>query len=162
MLFEIIIIIIIAILILGIICYYNNAPTKRVNKKLHFLLSAVVSALEQIFEIKQTKIVKKTSTKFKVNSNNVPQTNGMATKEFIKEQRNIMNRIYADGLTLREWILRRDNYTCQCCGNSTAKEPNLLLEVDHIHPVSKWGPSIPENLQTLCWKCNREKSNKEK
>lgn len=28
-----------------------------------------------------------------------------------------------------------------------------------ITPVSKWGPSIPENLQTLCWKCNRAKSN---
>ncbi|WP_256948040.1 HNH endonuclease [Streptococcus pneumoniae] len=27
-------------------------------------------------------------------------------------------------------------------------------------PVSKGGLSTPDNLQTLCWKCNRSKSNK--
>jgi len=86
-------------------------------------------------------------------------TNG-ATQNFIKEERNKMNRIYKDGKTLRQWILFRDDYTCKKCGNSIKKEPNLLLEVDHIHPVSKWGPSVPENLETLCWKCNRKKSDK--
>jgi 5-methylcytosine-specific restriction endonuclease McrA len=35
------------------------------------------------------------------------------------------------------------------------------LEVDHIKPVSKGGLSIETNLQTLCWRCNRTKSNKE-
>lgn len=61
---------------------------------------------------------------------------------------------------LREAIIRRDNWTCQKCGNSVFKEPNLLLEVDHIIPVSKGGKTEPNNLQTLCWKCNREKSDK--
>lgn len=61
---------------------------------------------------------------------------------------------------LREAILRRDNWTCQCCGNSVFKEPNLLLEVDHIIPVSAGGKTEPSNLQTLCWKCNRKKSDK--
>lgn len=61
-------------------------------------------------------------------------------------------------LELREAILRRDNWTCQCCGNSVFKEPNLALEVDHIIPVSKGGKTEPNNLQTLCWKCNRRKS----
>lgn len=59
---------------------------------------------------------------------------------------------------LRQQILRRDNWTCQRCGNSIYKEPNLLLEVDHIIPISKGGKTIPSNLQTLCWKCNRSKS----
>ena len=59
---------------------------------------------------------------------------------------------------LREAILRRDNWTCQCCGNSIFREPNLLLEVDHIIPVSAGGKTEPSNLQTLCWKCNRSKS----
>ena len=36
----------------------------------------------------------------------------------------------------------------------------ILLEVDHIVPVSKWGQSTPENLQTLSWKCNRSKGNR--
>ncbi|RAE55164.1 HNH endonuclease, partial [Burkholderia multivorans] len=41
-----------------------------------------------------------------------------------------------------------------------AAEPHLLLEVDHIKPISKGGLSEIENLQTLCWRCNRSKSNK--
>lgn len=94
------------------------------------------------------------------NSSNTGSQKGVPTY-WVKEERAKMGRIYQDGKTLRDWILFRDNYTCRKCGNSTKKEPNLLLEVDHIQPVSKWGPSIPENLQTLCWKCNREKSNKE-
>lgn len=60
---------------------------------------------------------------------------------------------------LREAIKRRDNYTCCICGNSVFKEPNLLLEVDHITPISKGGKTEANNLQTLCWRCNRAKSN---
>lgn len=61
---------------------------------------------------------------------------------------------------LREQIKRRDNYACRSCAISVAVEPHLLLEVDHIMPVSKGGLSVPENLQTLCWKCNRSKGAK--
>ena len=61
---------------------------------------------------------------------------------------------------LREYIKKRDNFTCCNCGNSTHVEPNLLLEIDHIIPVSKGGVTSEENLQTLCWKCNRAKSDK--
>lgn len=60
---------------------------------------------------------------------------------------------------LRNAIKARDNYTCCICGNSVYNEPNLLLEVDHIIPVSKGGKTEASNLQTLCWRCNREKSN---
>jgi hypothetical protein len=61
---------------------------------------------------------------------------------------------------LRESIKGRDNYTCKQCSISVHAEPHLLLEVDHILPVSKGGLSTEENLQTLCWRCNRTKSNK--
>jgi hypothetical protein len=61
----------------------------------------------------------------------------------------------------REFIKNRDDYTCQTCEISTRDEEHLLLEVDHIKPVSKGGMSIESNLQTLCWKCNRTKSNKD-
>ena len=61
---------------------------------------------------------------------------------------------------LREYIKERDNYTCKCCGNSISREPNLLLEIDHIVPVSKGGLTEESNLQTLCWKCNRTKGAK--
>lgn len=72
----------------------------------------------------------------------------------IKYQRTLMTR------RLRKEIMSRDNYTCQNCGLSLEKEPNLLLEIDHIIPISKNGKTTYENLQTLCWKCNRQKGNK--
>ena len=60
----------------------------------------------------------------------------------------------------REYIKTRDKFACLICSISIEDEAHLLLEVDHIHPVSKGGTSIESNLQTLCWKCNRTKSNK--
>jgi hypothetical protein len=61
---------------------------------------------------------------------------------------------------LRNFIKERDHYTCQNCSASVADQSLLLLEVDHITPVSKGGLTTVDNLQTLCWKCNRSKSNK--
>lgn len=78
----------------------------------------------------------------------------LTASAFAKEQRTLMTK------KLREHILKRDNYTCCNCGNSISKEPNLLLEIDHIIPVSKGGRTEEENLQTLCWRCNRSKSDK--
>ena len=61
---------------------------------------------------------------------------------------------------LREKIKIRDSYTCQKCTLSTKTERNLLLEIDHIIPLSKGGITSENNLQTLCWKCNRSKGAK--
>lgn len=72
----------------------------------------------------------------------------------IAGQRALMNS------ALREEIKSRDNFTCKICGLSTSQERNLLLEIDHIIPLSKGGITVEENLQTLCWKCNRSKGAK--
>lgn len=72
----------------------------------------------------------------------------------IKAQRQLMTS------QLREEIKQRDGYKCQNCGVSIQDEPHLLLEIDHIIPVSKGGLTTKDNLQTLCWKCNRKKGNK--
>jgi hypothetical protein len=72
----------------------------------------------------------------------------------IKGQRALMTSNY------REKIKIRDKYTCQICGLSTNIEKNLLLEIDHIIPLSKGGITSEVNLQTLCWKCNRAKGAK--
>ena len=78
----------------------------------------------------------------------------LTASAFAKEQRALMTK------KLREFIKNRDNFTCCNCKNSTHVEPNLLLEIDHIIPVAKGGCTVKENLQTLCWKCNRAKSSK--
>lgn len=80
--------------------------------------------------------------------------NKLTANAFAREQRSLMTK------KLREHIKTRDNFTCCNCGNSTHAEPNLLLEIDHIVPVAKGGCTVENNLQTLCWKCNRAKSDK--
>lgn len=62
--------------------------------------------------------------------------------------------------SLRTSIKIRDKYTCQLCSLSTNDEKNLLLEIDHIIPLSKGGVTVESNLQTLCWRCNRSKGSK--
>lgn len=51
-------------------------------------------------------------------------------------------------------VFERDNFTCQYCGG---KPPDVALEVDHIHPVSRGGNSSITNLITACLPCNRGK-----
>ena len=55
---------------------------------------------------------------------------------------------------VRFFVWRRDGGKCAKCGS---KEN---LEFDHIIPISKGGSSTERNIQLLCEKCNREKSNK--
>jgi len=61
---------------------------------------------------------------------------------------------------LRKEIFQRDGYACKLCGASIEKEPNLLLEIDHIIPLAKGGLTTRNNLQVLCWRCNRKKGTK--
>lgn len=87
--------------------------------------------------------------------NMIAYINGtLAYRNSIEGQRTLMTT------KLREAIKARDNYTCKHCGISTHKEPHLLLEIDHVIPVSKGGQTMESNLQTLCWKCNRTKGAK--
>ncbi len=61
---------------------------------------------------------------------------------------------------LRQKIKERDGFACKRCGASVRREPNLLLEIDHIIPLSRGGMTTENNLQTLCWRCNRKKGAK--
>ena len=51
-------------------------------------------------------------------------------------------------------VWRRDGGKCVKCGT------NEKLEFDHIIPISKGGSNTERNIQLLCEKCNREKSDK--
>lgn len=55
---------------------------------------------------------------------------------------------------LRWMIWERDNFTCQLCGS------RRFLAIDHIYPRSKGGPTVAENLQTLCKSCNSAKGDR--
>lgn len=55
---------------------------------------------------------------------------------------------------MRFSIYERDGNRCRKCGHRGND-----LEVDHIFPISKGGKSTYDNLQTLCRRCNMQKSN---
>ncbi|MEK6735953.1 MAG: HNH endonuclease, partial [Pseudomonadota bacterium] len=61
---------------------------------------------------------------------------------------------------MRYNILSRDKFRCVICGSSPAKDLSVELHVDHIHPWSRGGQNIEDNLRTLCSKCNLGKSDK--
>ena len=60
----------------------------------------------------------------------------------------------AVGSKLRFEVFKRDQFTCQYCGRKT---PAVILECDHVVPVSEGGPDEIENLTTSCFQCNRGK-----
>ena len=57
-------------------------------------------------------------------------------------------------LKLRFEVFKKDDFTCQYCGRKT---PEVILELEHIIPVSKGGTDELDNLTTSCFKCNRGK-----
>ena len=69
---------------------------------------------------------------------------------------NITGKEYSEGEQLgfwnvREYVLFRDNHTCQCC-KGKSKDP--ILNVHHIES-RKTGGNAPNNLITLCETCHK-------
>jgi 5-methylcytosine-specific restriction endonuclease McrA len=54
-------------------------------------------------------------------------------------------------------VFKRDRFICAYCG---AHPPQVILEVDHIIPVSTGGLNDIDNLITSCFACNRGKADK--
>jgi hypothetical protein len=93
---------------------------------------------EKILESERKKQLKKIALGELIEEGLIFNVNG---RESIPEE--IMNQVW-----------NRDGGACAKCGS---KED---LEFDHIIPVSKGGATTYRNLQILCQKCNREKSDK--
>lgn len=58
---------------------------------------------------------------------------------------------------IRFEVFKRDSFTCQYCGR---KAPGIVLQCDHIEPVSKGGTNDILNLITSCFDCNIGKGNR--
>ena len=55
----------------------------------------------------------------------------------------------------RMTVYERDDFKCRYCGRSS---PDIVLEIDHILPVSMGGTNDISNLVTVCSQCNNGKS----
>ena len=53
---------------------------------------------------------------------------------------------------VREYVMHRDNFTCQCC---KGKSRDAILNVHHIES-RKTGGNSPNNLVTLCETCHKD------
>ncbi len=51
-------------------------------------------------------------------------------------------------------VFKRDGFVCQYCGSTP---PAVVLEVDHLTPVSDGGGNEIDNLISACFDCNRGK-----
>lgn len=56
---------------------------------------------------------------------------------------------------IKEAVWERDKGKCQQCG----ERDHMLIEYDHVVPISRGGEGTAENLQLLCRSCNRRKRN---
>jgi hypothetical protein len=51
-------------------------------------------------------------------------------------------------------VLRRDGRRCTICGRSPLHHVDVELDVHHVLPLRKYGPTVEENLLTLCGTCH--------
>jgi hypothetical protein len=96
---------------------------------------------------------------FENKSQLIPINKPIENPKIPQKERKIKRTPRGINLRLRFTILKRDNFSCKKCGRSPAKDPSIILHVDHIIPWSKDGETVIDNLETLCEQCNLGKSN---
>src|SRR5690554_4303395 len=130
--------------------YYENHKND-INKKIDFKKQGenkIVESLEKE-RIKQEYIEKERYRKLRDEARKELISEGILLKNISLEtsERHISQEV-------KNLVWNRDNGKCVQCGS------NEKLEFDHIIPFSKGGSNTYRNIQLLCEKCNREKSNK--
>lgn len=56
---------------------------------------------------------------------------------------------------VRQYVLWRDGYTCQCCGAHSTNKKEVQLHVHHLES-RKTGGNAPSNQITLCESCHKQ------
>lgn len=59
-----------------------------------------------------------------------------------------------DQYNVRQYVLFRDRYACQCCGAHSTAKKSVKLHVHHLES-RKTGGNAPDNLITLCEDCHK-------
>ncbi len=102
-----------------------------------------------------------TEHKLKLSGANAGRWKGGVTKlpgykRLASQKRKALERQTESSLTLGEWELlkKQYGYACPMCGVS---EPEIMLTIDHVIPISKGGDNCAENIQPLCQSCNSTK-----
>lgn len=72
------------------------------------------------------------------------------------EIKTVKNSRTEPSVRTRFLVFKHDQFACVLCGRSGV---GVKLEVDHKIPLSKGGSNRLDNLQTLCFECNRGKRN---
>lgn len=98
-------------------------------------------------ELNGDRIRKQQTQRFKEKYHNDP----LFKENYLEKARKYSNANSQRRLKLRFSIFKRDSFTCQYCGR---KAPDVVLQIDHIHPKSKGGLNKAENYRTACFECN--------
>ena len=82
-------------------------------------------------------------------------------KYIINNRRRISKIIIVDDNTINQKVvnnlLEQQEHKCKICGCDLRK---VIMHLDHIIPISKWGIHSITNVQRLCKTCNLKKSDK--
>ena len=162
-------------------CIAHNFP--RLTSTLeHWAFWIAVKAISRKLNIKSGKVLKRyyregtivigeecrlerfrnTSVKLYVSKPKPDEPGGVCVYENDEEEEAAFHKYNERGRfgqwDLKHETLRRDNFCCQKCGRKVTAETSA---VDHIKPVNCFAnfqlASKPENLQTLCLQCHKDK-----
>lgn len=88
-------------------------------------------------------------------------TNKISREEFLKQtkpRQKKSRRPIPMGLRIR--VLEKFGGKCAICGAKPRKDNHVMIEIDHIVPVSKGGGNQIDNLRPLCKACNLGRGNR--
>jgi ATP-dependent helicase IRC3 len=89
----------------------------------------------------------------KLDEKSIEEMNLYDIQEYFQEEaRKIKDTVF------NQYKNSKDQYVCNMCGKTS--NIKALFQIDHIKPMAKGGYTVIENLQLLCRKCNKIKSDK--